>query len=61
MSRNTQILLALAGCYVLGFIGVFISTVMNIWDIGPTMYVIGEAFWRSLLWPYEIVRLLTEG
>jgi hypothetical protein len=61
MSRNTQIFLVVGGCYVLGFIGIFISTLMKIWNIGPAMYVFGEAAWRSLLWPYEIVRLLTGG
>jgi len=61
MDRNKQILLVALGCYILGFVGIFISTMMEIWNLGPTMYVFGEAAWRAAIWPYEIFRLLTEA
>lgn len=54
-----RILLVLAGGYLLGFLGVFIVTVMQIWDIGPGVYVMGEALVRALIWPYEIFKLFT--
>ena len=55
MSKN--LLLILAGTYVLGLMGAFISILMNIWDLGPTEYVFGEAFVRALIWPYEMYKL----
>lgn len=55
---SKQLLLVAAGAYLLGFLGVFIVTVMEIWDIGPGVYVMGEAFLRALIWPYEIIKLL---
>ena len=57
MNRNLQILLVIVGGYLLGFVGAFIITLMDIWDSGPTAYVFGEAARRSALWPYEIVKL----
>ena len=57
MSRNLQILLVIVGGYLLGFVGAFIITLMDIWDTGPTAYVFSEAAWRSALWPYELVQL----
>jgi hypothetical protein len=53
-----RILLVAGGAYLLGFLGTFISAVMEIWDIGPSTYVFGEAFLRALVWPYEIIKLL---
>ena len=55
MSKN--LLLVAAGTYVLGLMGAFISILMNIWDLGPTEYVFGEAFVRALIWPYETYKL----
>lgn len=54
-----RVLLVVGGGYVLGFVGVFFVTLMEMWDLGPTTYVVGEALLRSLLWPYEIVKLFS--
>jgi len=54
-----RILLVAGGGYLLGFLGVFIATLMQNWDLGPGVYIMGEALVRALVWPYEIVRLFT--
>jgi hypothetical protein len=50
-------MLVLAGAYILGFVGIFIATLMEVWSVGPGAYAFGEALGRAVIWPVEIVRL----
>jgi hypothetical protein len=52
-----KILLIAGGGYILGFVGAFIVTLMNTWDVGPAGYVFTEALILALLWPVELVKL----
>ena len=55
MKKDTLIIAG--GVYFLGFVGMFITKFMELYETGWSGYALGEAALRALIWPIEIVRL----
>ncbi len=55
MGKDTLVIAG--GVYFLGFVGMFITKFMELYETGWSGYALGEAALRALIWPIEIVRL----
>ena len=49
--------LIVVGTYVLGFVGMFMVALMDLWHLGSTMYVMEQSLYRALLWPWEVLKM----